>query len=61
MNILAKGKPKVTYASLEMMRYVLNPMREIGSDMDHLAERLEEIDPGAKEAHRIAGKYRVKK
>ena len=43
-----------------MIRYVMNPMREIGSNLDRLSERLEEIDPGAKEAHRIAGKYRLK-
>ena len=60
MNILAAKKPKVTYASLEMMRYVMNPMREIGSNIDHLAEHLERSDPDGKEAYRIAGKYMVK-
>ena len=44
-----------------MIKYVMNPRREIGSNIDRLCEHLEEIDPDAKEAHRIAGKYRVKR
>ena len=58
---MAGRKPEITYASLEMIRYALNPMREIGTPVDRLAEQLEGFDPEAKEAHRIAGKYVPKK
>ena len=60
MNILAAKKPKVTYASLEMMRFLYHPDREIGTPIDRLDELLEEIDPGGKEADGLTKKYRPK-
>jgi len=70
------GRKKVTYASLEMMRFidrrgsrrvtgVINNLEERtvvtqSGYIDSLSSRLERIDPGGEIAYKIAGRYRHK-
>ena len=48
---------KVTYASLEMIKFLDRRDRKPGY-IDFLATRLEEFDPGAERSHKMANNYR---
>ena len=59
MNILVQRKPKVTYASLEMMRTFETHVDYVPfSGWQYMLEHMRKEDPGFKKGHEITRKIR---